>query len=228
MSIRNCVVRMGVGPFRKPAELLADYAKFGDWIKAHPCDHAFKNRYLLYEYINGSVLNQEPMDYLEFGVYQGESIRHWSRLNAAKASRFFGFDSFEGLPERWQGSVFGFNAMEKNAFDVGGSIPVIEDPRVEFVKGYFQDSLPGFLERFRPSNRLVIHMDADLYTSTLYVLCMLDRFIKKDTLIMFDEFASIAHEFRALKDYVTSFRRKYKLMACTKPGFHQVAIQIDD
>ena len=56
---------------------------------------------------------------------------------------------------------------EKNPFDVGGAIPVIDDPRVEFVKGYFQDTLPGFLDCFQLTNRLVVHTDADLYTPML-------------------------------------------------------------
>jgi O-methyltransferase len=228
MWIRNRVVRSGVGPLRKPAELLEAYARFGDWVKAHSCDHAFKNRYEIFGYLDTSVLNQGPIDYLEFGVYQGESIRYWSELNRCATSRFFGFDCFEGLPEDWRGSVLGYGMMEKNSFDVGGAIPVIDDPRVEFVKGFFQDTLPGFLERFQLSNRLVIHMDADLYTSTLYVLCSLDRLMKKGSLILFDEFASINHEFRALTDYVTSFRRKYTLVAYTAPHFHQVAVRIDE
>jgi O-methyltransferase len=228
MWIRNCVVRSGVGPLRKPAELLEAYARFGDWVKAHSCDHAFENRYEIFGYLDSSVLNQGPIDYLEFGVYRGESIRYWSELNRCATSRFFGFDCFEGLPEDWRGSVFGYGMMEKNSFDVGGAIPVINDPRVEFIKGYFQDTLPGFLDRFQMSNRLVIHMDADLYTSTLYVLCSLDRLMKKDSLIIFDEFASINHEFRALTDYVTSFRRKYTLVAHTAPHFHQVAVRIDE
>jgi O-methyltransferase len=228
MAVRNRVVRSGVGPLRKPAELLEAYARFGDWVKAHPCDQAFKNRYEIFNYLDGSILNQGPIDYLEFGVYQGESIRYWSELNHCATSRFFGFDCFEGLPEHWGGSVLGYNNMEKNSFDVQGMIPVIDDRRVEFVKGYFQDTVPSFLDRFRVANRLVIHMDADLYTSTLYVLCSLDRLIKKDSLIIFDEFASINHEFRALADYVTSFRRKYTLLAHTAPHFHQVAIRIDE
>jgi hypothetical protein len=168
------------------------------------------------------------MDYLEFGVYQGDSIRHWSGLNLSTASRFYGFDCFEGLPEDWRGSALNSSTMAKGSFDVAGAIPVIDDQRVKFVKGYFQDTVPGFIDQFHPANRLVIHMDADLYTSTLYVLCSLDRLIKKDTLIIFDEFASINHEFRALMDYVNSFRRKYSLVACTGDHYHQVAIRIDE
>ena len=91
MRTRNRVVRSGVGPLRKPAELLEAYARFGDWVNAHPCDHAFKNRYDIFDYLDSSVLNQGPIDYLEFDVYRSESIWYWSELNRCARPRFFGF-----------------------------------------------------------------------------------------------------------------------------------------
>jgi len=35
-------------------------------------------------------------------------------------------------------------------FDVGGKVPCIDDDRVSFVKGLFQDTLDEFLVKFRP------------------------------------------------------------------------------
>jgi O-methyltransferase len=228
MWIRNRIVRMGVGPLRKPAQLIEGYARFRDWVQANACEAVFNNRLEIFDYLNRSILNEEPIDYLEFGVYEGASIRYWSQLNRCPTSRFFGFDSFQGLPEDWHGAALGTITLKRGSFDVAGAIPAIDDRRVEFVKGYFQDSLPSFLEHFRPLNRMVIHMDADLYTSTMYVLCSLDHVIPKGTLIMFDEFASPNHEFRALADYAASFRRKYRLVAQTKVHFAQVAIRIEE
>lgn len=40
--------------------------------------------------------------FLEFGVLDGDSIRHWAGLNANPGSRFVGFDSFEGIPAAWR------------------------------------------------------------------------------------------------------------------------------
>ncbi len=228
MSIRNRVVRAGVGPLRRPAELIEGYGRFGEWLAAHPCDKSFGDRTAMYDYINAEVIGAEPIDYLEFGVFEGYTIRYWSELNRSEPSRFIGFDCFEGLPEKWDTSALGFTALTDKTFNVNGAIPVIDDARVEFVKGYFQDTVPGFLDTFKPANRLVLHMDADLYTSTLYVLCSLDRLIKKGTVIIFDEFFSINHEFRALNDYVSSFRRKYTLLVYTSPHYYQVAIRIDE
>ncbi|MEM3907849.1 MAG: TylF/MycF/NovP-related O-methyltransferase, partial [Nitrososphaerota archaeon] len=95
-------------------------------------------------------------------MYQGDSIQKISRLNNNPESRFFGFDSFSGLPEYW------FKDFPAGPFNVGGKIPVIDDNRVNFVKGLFQDTLPDFLRTFKPRNKLIILLDADLYSSTMF------------------------------------------------------------
>ncbi len=61
----------------------------------------FGKRSQLYEWLSQS-LGQVAIDYLEFGVFRGETLRAWSRLNSNPGSRLFGFDSFEGLPEDWR------------------------------------------------------------------------------------------------------------------------------
>src|SRR5208337_2198359 len=50
----------------------------------------FEDRAELHAYVNSSVVNHEAVDYLEFGVYKGESIRMWTTLNSNPGSRFFG------------------------------------------------------------------------------------------------------------------------------------------
>ena len=143
------------------------------------------------------TLEQLPSDrllLLEFGVWQGESTRFFAGLNRSPASLFYGFDSFEGLPEDWRG-------MAHERFDVGGAIPRIDDARVKFVKGWFRDTLPGLLDELVEAGRgreVVIHYDADLYSSTLYLLFTLGARFKRYHFI-FDEFSG--HETRALYNY---------------------------
>jgi O-methyltransferase len=166
----------------------------------------------LYRYVSGTVLKgpNAAIDYLEFGVYQGGSIRQWSSLNQNSASRLFGFDSFEGLPEDWH------SGMRKGTFSTGGKIPEIADPRVSFISGWFQKSLRGFLGTYHPRNRIVIHVDCDLFSSTLYCLTTLDLVISPGTLIILDDFFDALHVYRALSDYCSAYLRQYELLACTR------------
>src|SRR5882672_3793060 len=62
----------------------------------------FDTRLALYDHLMSSVIKGQAIDYLEFGVYQGESIKYWSQASACADSRFYGFDTFTGLPEDWQ------------------------------------------------------------------------------------------------------------------------------
>lgn len=177
----------------------------------------FHLRFGLYQYV--ASLIQGPIDYLEFGVWQGAATDEWRKLNTDPESRFVGFDTFEGLPEDWEAN------HPKGTFDTGGAIPKIDDPRVSFVKGLFQDTLRDFLKTFEPRNRLVVNVDCDLYSATLFVLGTLDRYFKPGTIIIFDDFYSMNHETKAFIDYDRSFGRKWRALG-KMPHCVKVAIEI--
>ena len=69
------------------------------------------------------------------------------QLNTREQSRFFGFDSFEGLPEDW-------GDVPRGMFAVEGRAPHIDDARVQFVQGLFQETLYGFLAYYVRAPRL--------------------------------------------------------------------------
>jgi hypothetical protein len=61
-------------------------------LRKFPAAKVFETRHDLYEYVSAEHLNGKPIDYLEFGVFRGESICFWSQLNTNPKSRFWGFD----------------------------------------------------------------------------------------------------------------------------------------
>lgn len=171
------------------------------------------NRFYLYEYIAKRYdLQSAPMTYLEFGVATGTTIKWWATTNKNPVSSFVGFDTFTGLPEAWA-------MMPKGGFSTGGKLPDIDDGRVRFVAGMFQQTL---LNEIKPVSafhgRTVIHLDADLYSSTLFVLMALDHLLKPGDILIFDEFAYVSDEFRAFHDYKTATGRKYKPIAAVNCG----------
>lgn len=180
--------------------------------------YPYEKREILYSWLNTEVIANKPIDFVEFGSWKGESIEKWRNINQNKESRFFGFDSFEGLPEDYDGT-------EAKYFDVDGLTPKIDDDRVKFIKGWFADTVPGFVKTFEVKNQLVLHMDADLYSSTLFILIILNSFIEKGTIIIFDEFAHIEHEFPAFREYLKVCDRNWKLL-CARSDFGKIAIEI--
>lgn len=178
----------------------------------------FSERRELFEFIQNSLIEERPINYLEFGVWKGDSIRNWVDINKHKDSTFDGFDTFTGLPEDWGSHGAG-------TFDVDGNLPDINDERLVFHKGLFQDTLPEFLDGFSPNNQLVINIVSDIYSSALYCLTKLDSLIKSGTIILFDEFLDPMHEFSALHDYSRSYYRNYEIIAkCS--GFYPAVIKI--
>lgn len=167
------------------------------------------DRPALYAYLAQQV--QEPASYLEFGVFQGVSMGIWSGLLKSPQSRLAGFDSFEGLPENW--GLF----TDKERFNVKGRMPHFDDPRVRLVKGWFDQTLPGFLKEFQPQPTLIVHLDADLYSSTIYVLRQLRPLLKPGTILVFDEFFDREHELKAFTEFLNDEKMRVECIAATRP-----------
>jgi len=72
------------------------------------------------------------------------------------------------------------------------------------------------------NSQLIINLDADLYSSTLYCLTQLDPIIEKDTIIRFDEFSSLEDEWLALRDYARSYYRDFEIIASSSDRWHTI------
>lgn len=206
---------------------LAYMAKLSKWRRAHRGHELndfyarkwdYQKRYSLYSELVKAEALHGAINYLEFGVAKGTSIKWWVEQNTNESSKFFGFDTFTGLPEDW-------NLMKAGSMSAEGETPKLEDERVQFLKGLFQETLPGFLKGFDNSRRAVIHMDADLYTSTLFVLTSLAPFLKANDILIFDEFAVPRHEFLAFTNFVDAYRVQYEVIGSLN-NYYFLAVKI--
>jgi O-methyltransferase len=212
--LRHAIAAVAFRRYSLRLDQINHNAALSQWLRIHEMK-TFATRRDLHSHVN--ELLGAPVDYLEFGVYRGESIKMWTEINPHEKSRFFGFDSFEGLPEAWG------KAMKPGDFNVSGEVPRINDPRLSFVKGWFNDTLVPFLATFEPRSPLVIHNDNDLYSSTLYLLTKLDPILMKGSVLIFDEFYSSLHEFRAFQDYVSAYRRQLHPIGRVRDAHGRVA-----
>lgn len=151
----------------------------------------------LYAAVARTIGPSRPVAYLEFGVADGTSMSKISRLFTHPESLFIGFDSFLGLPEAWL-------MHGQGAFSQDGRPPPVPDARVGFVKGWFQNTLHETLANvaIKPRHDILVHYDADLWSSTMFVLTSLWP--------MFDEYYFIMDDFMqddivALYDFSLAF-----------------------
>jgi hypothetical protein len=187
---------------------IVNYLKIGRWMKDHDYDVNMRaqDRYGVWDVIAGR-LGQRQVLYLEFGVASGHSMRYWSRELRHPDAILHGFDSFEGLPED-------YGPWTKGQFSADGRIPQMTDSRVQFFKGWFQEVLPNYCLPSRDT--LFINMDADLYSSTIYVLRHLRPHIKPGTFIYFDEFNHLDQEPRAFDEFMDESKLKFGLVCADK------------
>ncbi len=186
-----------------------NYLEVGHWMRANGFDARtrVKTRYELFDLAAIEVGQSEAL-YLEFGVADGDSMRYFSRVLRNHNAHLHGFDSFEGLPSSWTARY------PKGFFLTHGEPPTIDDPRVVFFKGLFQETLPEYIPPRH--ERLIINMDADLYSSTAFVLDKIKYLVQPGTLLYFDEFNHCADELRAFDEFVNATQMKFRLLGATR------------
>lgn len=178
----------------------------------------FKTRRKLFAH----SLAQAPGEglHLEFGTYKGDSINILAGLRPR--TTFVGFDSFQGLPETWT------TGARTGAFDVGGRLPAVRR-NVQLVKGFFQETLPGFRREHEGRAIAFLHIDCDLYSATLTVLDTLAPMIRAGTVIVFDEYFNypdwLEGEHKALTEFAGKHDRAFEYIGYIRTG-GQVAVRM--
>jgi hypothetical protein len=194
-----------------------NYLEVGHWIKSrgfHTTKRVSKRRELFDQIAQRA--DGKKVLYLEFGVAKGASMRYWSNLLGNPESSLHGFDSFEGLPEGWH------LGDQRGAYSAGGRVPQIADPRVKIFKGLFQDTLPTY--RLPEHETLIINIDCDLYSSTSFVLNVLEEHISPGSYIYFDEFSDSHNELKAFHEFIARTNKRFSLLGATR-SYAQVSFE---
>ena len=142
---------------------------------------------------------------LEFGVYNGKSIRN---IASIVNTEVHGFDSFEGIPENW-------NDEPSGSYSANGELPVVPS-NVTLHQGWFEDTLPKFIKENSSPIRFM-NIDCDLYSSTKTIFDLLGLQVVPGTVIVFDEFIGYKSwkddEFKAFQETVDQYQWRYEILS---------------
>lgn len=179
-------------------------------MQPRPSSHELSREFSYYKF----CIDHVTIDgiWAEFGVYKGTSSKYLSKIKKEKfpnlKSGFHGFDSFEGLPENWNGTK-----SKKGTFNTG-LVPSISG--VTFHKGWFKDTIPNFLEKHK-EDFAFIHIDCDIYSSTVDILKNVKSRIVPGTVILFDELIGYKaweqHEYKAFMEFVKENNVEFEWIA---------------
>jgi Methyltransferase domain len=180
----------------------------------------FKGRHQLYRYVLSQTAKGDDGLFLEFGVYKGDSINRLADMRSDV--RWYGFDSFEGLPEAW---TLGAKA---GAFSLDGLLPPVRK-NVTLVKGFFEQTLPRFVAENRGKRVAFMHVDCDLYSATMTIFRHLGDLLQPGCIIVFDEYFNYPDwqdgEYKAFSQYVAETGRAFEYIAYVRTG-SQVAVRL--
>ena len=172
------------------------------------------------------ALNKVKLDgyVMEFGVYQGLTLKiiseHFSKQTV------WGFDSFEGLPETWfMKSQVGARrsqqppgkfALDKQELQV--LVNQFAKRKVKLIPGWFNQTIVPWMND-NPGVISFLHIDCDLYSSTIDILTLLNDRIVPGTVIVFDEMYPwndvdqydlwAQGEFQALGEWIGNHQRRF-------------------
>lgn len=171
------------------------------------------------QYIDNLVLTKKygniAGSIVECGVWRGGMIAGVAKLLGDR--KYFLLDSFEGLPAAkqldgekavdWQKDVSSPKYYDnckaeieyaKKAMQLAGA------KNVEFVKGWFNETLPGLVKNPSLAPISILRLDGDWYESTIDCLTHLYPVVAEGGLIIIDDYYMWDGCARAVHDYLSA------------------------
>ncbi len=182
----------------------------------------FDTDYDLHKWITTTQLDEQLLSrgwILEFGVATGRTLNQFAKWLPNKF--VYGFDGFEGLPEDWTSRM-------RKGFFARSRLPRVRE-NCKLVVGWFDQTLPIFKNRIENNAIALLHVDCDLYSSTVTILNNLKDNIVPGTVIIFDEYINYPgwelDEFKAWQEHVAKYNVKYEYIG--RVSRHQkVAVRV--
>jgi hypothetical protein len=187
--------------------------------------------YDLYEWVTTTQLDPELLktgQILEFGTATGRTLNQFAYWLPTHC--IVGFDSWQGLPEP-------FNELPPGHF--AQDLPEVAS-NCELVQGWFgsrpaqdQSGIPEYTaQKFAQTHTqplALLHVDADLYSSTVTVLDTFANCIVPGTVILFNEYWNHAtwrkHEYRAWQEHVKKHNIRYEYIGYAS-NHQEVAVRV--
>lgn len=163
--------------------------------------------------------------YIEYGVFNGESLKEAFYALRNQVNKYIGLDSFVGLPAlsheidqtslelhphftQGQYQSKGYDFVKTNILSTG-----IEEDKLDLYKGFFDvlltADLSSCLKSTANGKAAVIHLDVDLYESTIQALEFSYPFMQTGCWLLCDDYwcyggASSFGTQKALKDFLNT------------------------
>lgn len=187
--------------------------------------------YDLYEWSTNTQLDPILLNtglIIEFGTFGGRTLNQFAYWLPNKT--IYGFDSWQGLPEK-------FNDLPAGHF--ARPLPEVL-PNCHLVQGWFGARPPqdqsGIAEHtaatFAAAHQepiALLHLDADLYSSTKTVLDAFAKHIVPGTVILFNEYWNHPtwkkHEYKAWQEHVSKHNIKYEYIGYAS-DHQEVAVRV--
>ena len=177
-----------------------------------------------FERVRAEAGGDFPGDFLEFGVYQGNSLICADaalRATGLDSVRLFGFDSFEGLPETSEDSAIWSPGQFRSDYEF--TVERLREAgvdleRTRLIRGFYEESLtPELYEREGLRRASVIMLDCDLYTSTVEALAFSRPLIRGFACLFFDDWES-SDEAHGQKRALREFRERHPELEFEEAG----------
>ena len=148
-------------------------------------------------------------DYLEFGVFNGSSLGSaylTARKMKVKSMKFFGFDSFEGLPK---GTDEEHDVLQKGFYCCPFKKTKeclkrrgIDYKKIIWVKGLYQDTLNNKIIKKHGIGKIgIVFVDCDTYSSSKTVLDFLAPLITEPAIFCFDDWKLYDMDIKGTGEY---------------------------